>query len=73
MNRYQALSEADAQGVADCIHAQLVATDACYAASVRSGQTQQWDIPKLVKGNWMTFVDERGLAALTAEELLRVT
>ena len=69
-------TQADAQARADSIHAQLIATDADYAASAAADQTVRWAIPyqdkdgagNVIGTNWYVTVSSRCQQVLTAAE-----
>jgi hypothetical protein len=69
-------TKAAAQSKADAIHAWLIANDAAYAASVASGQTLRWAIPRqdvdkdgnVIGTKWHIAVKGRCMGALTAQE-----
>lgn len=69
-------TQAQAQDKADSLHQWLIANDADYAASVKAGDTLQWDIPKqdgdksgtIATSQWQVTILDRCMAALTADE-----
>jgi len=71
-------TQADAQARADSIHAQMIATDADYAASAAADQTVRWAIPyqdkdgaaNVIGTNWYVTVSDRCRAVLTDAEAL---
>ena len=66
-------TKAAAQARADSVHAQLIATDELYAASVAAGQTLRWAIPfEEPGGNWNFHLQNRVRKVLTPTEVSKV-
>lgn len=74
-------TQADAQARADSIHAQMIATDADYAASAAADQTLRWAVPYQdyntdaqgnpttpIEPNWYVTVSDRCEQVLTPTE-----
>lgn len=71
------LTEAEAQVIADAIHAKMIAVDANYARSVQQGHTTAWAIPyqerdaagKVVGTLWYVNVKDRARKAVAPADL----
>ena len=83
--RLYAKDQAQAQAFADRAHQHLISTDARYAYSVGTGETKAWSLvveerePSLQgmgelgkpTGRWYILLEDKVIAAFTADELLR--
>ena len=62
-------TQAQAQAVADRIHADLIATSPEYAASVAAGQTVRWAVPEKAGSSWAVAVSDRCRSVMTSAEI----
>ena len=65
-------TQAEAQARADAVHAQMIATDELYAASVAAGKTLRWAIPFQEGGKWNFHLQNRVRKVMNPTEVSKV-